>query len=463
MLVHFLFLAAAGFVPVTAHRSPSPAIMSDPDTVVMVTRARAVVSAMAADRFDAAEQHFDSTVRTALPPERLAAAWKQITSQAGNFTRIDGDHLVVQPPYTTVVLDAVFERATLDVMVSFDSTAQVRGLRFTPHAPATGAAEPPPYADMSRFHEEPVTVRDGNWELPGTLSRPTGAGPVPAVVLVHGSGPNDRDETIGANKPFRDLAWGLASRGIAVLRYDKRTLVYGAEMAKAGSITVQNETIDDVLAAVRLLQHTPGIDPARIVVLGHSLGGTLVPRIATQDSAIAGFVIMAGATRQIQDLMVEQVAYIDSIHGDTSDAARAQLEQLRAQVARINALTPAVVAGAPDEKILGAPVSYWLDLRGYHPEEVAKQVHRPMLILQGGRDYQVTRVDYAAWQHALGKRSDVTFHLYPLLNHLFIAGTEPSRPEEYGQPGHVDVHVVDDIATWVSALPLRGTPPPNNQ
>src|SRR5437868_1155092 len=72
------------------------------------------------------------------------------------------------------------------------------------------------------FDEREVTVGKGEWELPGTLGLPKGSGPFPAVVLVQGSGPQDRDETMGVNKPFQDIAWGLASNGIAVLRYDKR-------------------------------------------------------------------------------------------------------------------------------------------------------------------------------------------------------------------------------------------------
>ena len=148
----------------------------------------------------------------------------------------------------------------------------------------------PPYVDSEAFTEREVTVGRGEWSLPGTLSVPLQGDLHPAVVLVHGSGPNDRDETIGANKPFKDLALGLASKGVAVLRYEKRTLEHGSKMASLMEVlTPEEEVIEDALAAVSLLKETEGIDPDRIYVLGHSLGGTLAPRIAQGDPHIAGF------------------------------------------------------------------------------------------------------------------------------------------------------------------------------
>jgi pimeloyl-ACP methyl ester carboxylesterase len=133
------------------------------------------------------------------------------------------------------------------------------------------------------------------------LSLPSGAGPLPAIVLVHGSGQHDRDETIGPNKPFRDLAWGLASRGIAVLRYEKRTRQHQQRVAQLeNGFTVKEEAIDDAGAAVALLRNRTGIRANRIYVLGHSLGAMLAPRIAAADPAVAGLVLMAGPVRSLE-------------------------------------------------------------------------------------------------------------------------------------------------------------------
>ena len=153
---------------------------------------------------------------------------------------------------------------------------------------------------------------------------------MPAVILVHGSGPNDRDETIGANKPFKDLATGLASRGIAVLRYDKRTRVHGAKVAALTDFTVNQEVIEDVIEAVKALRAQPRIDPARVFVLGHSLGGMLVPRIATADPTIAGLIVLAGAARPLEEAIVAQSRYIAVADGTISPEEQQGIDQAAA-------------------------------------------------------------------------------------------------------------------------------------
>ena len=98
---------------------------------------------------------------------------------------------------------------------------------------------------------------------------------------------------------------------------------------------------------------------------------------------------------------------------------------------------------------MGVAASYWLDLRGYHPEQVARGLQQPLLIVRGERDYQITMEDFDAWKKALSGRPNVEFRSYPALNHMFMAGEGPSSDEEYLKPGHVDPRLVDDIATWI--------------
>jgi poly(3-hydroxybutyrate) depolymerase len=170
------------------------------------------------------------------------------------------------------------------------------------------ADDPPAAQDAPQFTEEKAVVISGKFKLPGLITLPLGDAKVPAVVLVHGSGPHDKDETIGPNKPFKDIAEGLAQRGIAVLRYEKRTRKYALDI-KPDEITLDDEVNDDAVAAVKLLRKNPRVDPDLVFVLGHSLGGNMAPRIAAQDGKLAGLVILAGNVRPMEDLMVEQLQY----------------------------------------------------------------------------------------------------------------------------------------------------------
>ncbi|MGD0651668.1 MAG: alpha/beta fold hydrolase [Verrucomicrobiia bacterium] len=412
-----------------------------------VVVAKEFVDLLVKGDFAAAAKNFDETVSAALPPDKLREVWTALNAQAGAFQKQLGTQSGQYGALSVVLVTCQFQRAVIDVKVALDGQRRIAGLWFLPGKPPTPVSTPR-YWRTETFQEEEFVVGSKPWALPGTLTTPKGDGPWPAVVLVHGSGPNDRDETVGANKPFKDLAWGLASQGIAVLRYEKRTKVYAAQIGSLlANLTVKEEVIDDVLTAVAQLRVTKRIAPDRIFVLGHSLGGMLIPRIAKLDTNITGFIVLAGATRPLEDMVLEQTRYLLTLNGNPDDAGKKRLEELSSLVAKIKQLKPSDSSSAT--RLLGAPPRYWLDLRGYEPAVVAKGVMRPMLVLQGGRDYQVTQVDFQGWQKTLATRKDVTFRLYPGLNHLFVAGKDKGTPAEYDQPGHVAEEVIKDIAEFI--------------
>ena len=433
----------------------SQSIASADEAPKHVEMAKTFVTQMAEGQFDKAVEPFDQTMSQALPAEKLKPIWDGLIKEKGAFQRITETRTEKYLQYEMVFVTCEFQHGMLDAKVVFTSGNKIAGLFFLP----SGKYKPPSYADFSKFEEKEIQIGKGIWSLPGTLSLPKGDGPFPAVILVHGSGPLDRDETIGPNKPFRDLAHGLASRGIAVLRYEKRTKHHQIMMAMMTSnITVKEETVDDVVSAFEALASQDKIDSKRIIVLGHSLGGMLIPRIAAAEDKISGFISLAGSTKPLEDLVLEQTRYIMSLDGKLSEESQKKIQELERQVAAIK--SPDLSEKNPGVLLLGGPAKYWLDLRGYEPAKEAANLRQPILILQGERDYQVTMENFANWKKALGSRKDVSFIVYPGLNHLFIEGKGKSMPAEYSIPGNVAKIVIDDIVKWIGGINLKssGTP-----
>jgi dienelactone hydrolase len=431
----------------------SVALRQTPAQPDVVAQAQAVLAAAAAGEFGKIEALFTPEMTAALPPGRFAMMWTGLQLQAGAFKSCGTTARVREiADKRMVITPCQFERAVFDMQFAFDSAGKISGLTYRPAAPAPAPSSPsssplPSYANPESFTEALATIGSGEWALPGTLTMPVGTGPVPAVILVHGSGPQDRDSAIGANKPFRDLATGLASRGIAVLRYDKRTKVHGAKMATLANQTVRQEVIEDVLHAITALRAQPRIDGRRIFVAGHSLGGMLIPRIGAADPTIAGLIILAGAAGSLEDAIMAQARYLAMTDGTISATEQQGIDQAAALRDRIRALTPDDAARGV--RIANAPASYWVDLRNYDPPAAARLLTVPMLIVQGERDFQVTLADFAKWKAALASRRDITFRSYPALNHLFMAGTGPSLPAEYLVAGHVAEDVIRDLANWI--------------
>ena len=294
---------------------------------------------------------------------------------------------------------------------------------------------------------------DGGDPITAYVAKPEGPGPFPAVVLVCGSGPNDRDESIGENRPFKDWAWGLASRGIAVLRYDKLTYAHGYKLGllhEDRTLSPQREVVDGAVEGVRLLKATPEVDPRRIAVLGHSQGGGMLPRIGREAPGVAGLVSVAGPLEErTEEGILRQVRW--QIGRTPTEAQARQLDQLEHQAAVVRA---GVKPDTPvDELPLRLPPAFWSFMAAYKPAEEIRQVHRPMFFLQGGRDYQVLPAELEAWKRALAGRKDVKYALYPRLDHEFHAGDGPSTGADYVKPAPVDAQVVADVASWLLALP----------
>ena len=401
-----------------------------------------IVTLLMENNFTGVYRYFNTSITSQITADDFADIWaQQIVTLDGNITRIVRTRLTNESGYVVVYVTCNFSKVdVLDVKISFNTQQKVVSLLVVP-AQEVFQYSPPSYVNLDAFTEENVSFGSEQWILLATLSVPNGTGPFPAVLLVHGSGPNDRDETYGPNKPFKDIAWGLASRGVVVLRYEKRTKQYPVESAAIQNFTVQDETIADALAGVDFLDSSPMVDHSKIFVLGHSLGGMVGPRIALRDNRIEGLVLLAAPTHHLEDLILEQSRYLANLSGLNQSEELAELERLVTKIKNLDI--------DQSENVLGAPKSYWADRATYNPVETAQLLDPPLFILQGERDYQVTMMDFARWNETFYGNSSVTLKTYPSLNHFFIAGTGIPTDTEYLIGGHAAEEVVLDIVSWI--------------
>ena len=412
--------------------------------------AAAVVGWAAERRFADVAELFAPRLRAVASAETLRVGWEGEIARIGPVSAVGGP--VSEPAGAGLVrvrVPVTCERGGLTVVMSVDDAGLLHGLRLAP--PESTAWEPPSYATADRFTEREVTIGEGPLAVPGTLTVPAGRGPWPGLVLL-ASGPHDRDLTAGPNKPFKDLAWGLASRGVAVARFDKVTHTHPHVGAEPG-FTMAEEYLPHALAAVRLLQQERTVDAERVFVAGHSGGGKAAPRVAAADASIAGVVSLAGDTVPLSRSAVRVVRYLAELGPGPATTSAVEATTRQAALVENPELSPAIPAS---DLLFGWPASYWLDLRGYDPVATAAALDRPILILQGARDYQVTADgDLARWQAGLADRPDVTIRVYDADDHMFFRGKGPSTPAAYESPQHVDPAVVTDIAGWLGS-PGRG-------
>ena len=411
----------------------------------------AVASKKALDLLLAGKYAEFSQLLTPVAKERLTLVFLQERVGAeikgfGNLEQINSPVTAKSGADTLVSYPIKFSKVTVAVQLTMNDAGHVAGLFFRPaESPLPPEWKRPAYSRPELFHEREITVGDGEWKLPGTITIPNGKGPFAAVVLVHGPGPNDRDETLYSNHIFKDIAEGLASRNIVVLRYDKRSKTHGLQMSSV-NYKLQEETVEDAVKALRLLRTYSEVNPKKVFLIAHSLGGYAMPRIAAQDGKLAGAVILAGNSRPIEDVVLDQNEYMLELRNGGGREERERLQGLKEEVAKVKALGP---GRNNPPVVLGLPVDYLLDLKNYNPAAEAARLDMPMLFLQGQRDIQVTMKDLDRWKAALTGKKTATFKTYPSLNHLFIEGSGPGSPAEYRRPGNVAAEVLNDISKWL--------------
>ncbi len=302
------------------------------------------------------------------------------------------------------------------------------------------------------YSEKIVVGKGTEYPLNGLLTIPDSTdGKVPAVVLVHGSGASNMNEQIYKLTPFKDLAEGLAKRGIASIRYDKRSFVHGRKMRKQ-CITVREETIEDAVLATDLLRGDPRIDLDEIYIIGHSMGAMLAPRIDAEGGNFRGLILMAGTPFRLEDIVVRQLKQARGSKGGFLKAIVGLEDKVFSK--KFDGLYEMSVEEAKKKKFAGGTTLWYFREMGRKTAvDYLLETKKPVLIMQGGMDFQILpSEDYVGFREQLKDREKVEYRLYEELNHVFVKGICNDilkAGKKYRVEQHIGAEVIDDIAAFI--------------
>jgi fermentation-respiration switch protein FrsA (DUF1100 family) len=400
-----------------------------------------LVILLKAKNFRKINKMMDETMAKELSAKKLKKTFTQTEKYLGKFKNVEFIKTEMIEGLHQEKSKMFFEKGIAILTIAINDQKQISGMFIS-----SAGYTPPVYGRNLTTGKVRNPVVYNTLTLPGELMFPADCKQCPVVVLVHGSGPQDMDETIFGNKVFYDLALGLAANGIATFRYDKRFKTY-PELQKT-AFTIHDETINDAVAAVKLLQNDSSLPINNIFVLGHSLGGYAAPMISDSLSDIAGIILWAAPARRMEDIMAYQLSYFHQ----AGDLRKRQYKLFRKlQQKRISKIQKGDFQKGAKPMLAYWPGSFFESVAKYNPAiSIKNQPNRPFLVLQGEKDFQVTMEDFQLFQKQLEGANHVTFKSYPELNHLFMNSTmEMPTTIEYLTPSNVNYEVINDIAVWI--------------
>ncbi|NLG24481.1 MAG: DUF3887 domain-containing protein [Clostridiales bacterium] len=403
----------------------------------------AVLSQLLEGDYDGIVDRMADALKGMVTAQQLQTGWEAQLASLGAFQSAEPAEAAAQGEYFVVAIALTHERGGQLLTCAFDAEDRLASLTLTNRQAASAPDAPLPEG----VTERPVTLFEGtDRALKGVLALPGGEGPFVAAVFAAGSGPSDQNEAVGANAPLRDLARGLAARGVASIRYEKPTYAHPEQFSSGASVKAE---YTDALAEAALVLGRE-IDASRVYFVGHSLGAMLGPRLMREVGGFAGGALLAGSPRKPWEIVYDQnVAAIAALPQDSRAAYQAQIDE---QLALAQALDQTAAEDRPGAVIFGMPADYLYDVCDGDAAAIALESGLPLFIAQGSLDFQVdAERDFGAWQARLGEDGPAQYHLYEGLNHLFIPSPEQGRGTvaEYNVPGAVSEALIDDLANWM--------------
>ena len=414
--------------------------------------------------------YYDLQIRRYMPMRTYETMLTEIEWMTGKFIGFGTYDSFEEPArkLKTHVLHLCMEKQDLDlyfVHKDREDDWEVMALEFVPaekQEPVGGLDKDLFLERPPSYREESVTVGEAPYPLQGILTLPEGASaenPVRACVLVHDSGAEDMDGTIGQVKFFMDLANFFAERGIATLRYDKRTHVYGDAMSpeEIAEMTVRTEIIEDAISAGRLLQDHEAIHSEQIVLVGYGKGAMVAPRIVSEARDVFRAMLMiAGRPQSLLELAIDQNrVQIAKIKNEQPEVYKEQLQLIVEQPNRVLRMKPEAVKNL---SLFGVNAYYYWEAEQYNMLNLITRMKVQTYIVQGSND---TKVPVEKGLEAYADKLDsgikyVNYQLFRGVNHVLRQFTGPDElrgtPQEYEEPGALNSLAARDMVSWMNGL-----------
>jgi len=414
-------------------------------------RAEQLADWLAENKYDSLRTHFSPELKSRLNAEQMQMVWLGLYNQFGALTFVGKPAYRQLGVHPEITIPLRFEKQQQRLLLGFDSLSRINTFVLQA-ATEEENWRYPSYGRTNSYREFSMRVKTDTVQLPAILTLPNGCKKCPVVIMVHGAGPNDKDESQGPNKMFRDLAIGLASRGIASLRYDKRSFSYGPElMEDLRRLTIQTETINDAVSALTLLRQVRETDSNRIFLLGHGIGAMLAPAIVQQSPVpVKSLLLVAPAAKPFAELVFEQYVYLAAESGISA----AEQHMLKKQEnAKKRALDTSLQTGFPQDSLpLSLPAEYWLSWQRYDPGAGYWQINQPLFVASGGADYQVPPETLLHFKQKMMGRDRISYFEYPLLNHFMMPGSGAPGPKDYQRRNNVSEQLINDLEKYIKTL-----------
>ncbi len=448
--------------------------------------AREIIRMLDKGKYTEVISRFDSTMTKAAPEEKLRTIWTSLINQTGKLQEELSDTTIQYNGYEIVLVTCKFEKTVLDVKVIFDKESKIAGLFFAPHreiatGPETNSSNTTeqsgsadslhegaqPGNHKAEYISKDVTFENkkANVTLAGTLTIPDSKGTFPAVLLIPGSGPHDRDEAILGHKIFLVLADYLTRHGIAVLRVDKRGI--GKSTGDYAATTTM-DFASDALAGVNYLLTVKQVNHRKIGLIGHSEGGIIAPIVADESPNVAFVVLLGGPGVSGYKIILSQLAAIDRASGVSDSSVNAALavekkllhivmtEKDSAKAAgglrRVLETELKQTSGEADANISQLLSPWYRSFLAYDPVPALRKLKCPVLAVWGSKDLQVPPAEnMPAVEKALKSGRNKDFNVVEIsgLNHLF-QDAKTGSPLEYGSVKEsISPRALEVITKWI--------------